>query len=91
MVSLKTPTNPVNFCLRNPILTCKFIEVISNVISQVVVPRVLIVYEPHITYVRDSSNVRIQIKSGISPTPLMFFEDFWGKETTNLVVPSCVH
>lgn len=47
---------PVNFYLRNPILTCKFIEVISNLISHIVVPRVLIVYELHITYVRDNSS-----------------------------------
>lgn len=84
MSLLEFLVKPVNFYFTNPILTCKFIEVISNVISQVVVPRVLVVYELHITCVRDnSSNVRAQIKPSNSPNPLVSFEDFWGKQTTN--------
>lgn len=40
------------FTSQIQLFTCKFIEVIANVISQVVVSRVLIVYELHITYMR---------------------------------------
>lgn len=70
--------NPFNFTPEILIFTCKFIEVISNVISQVVVSRVLIVYELHITYVRhNSNNIRVRIKQStalILWCPLKFWE-----------------
>ena len=86
---------PVYLYLRNPIFTCKFIEVISNVISQVVVSGVLIVYELHITYVRHNSNIRVRIKWSHGPNRFVSFEVLGGNKKKNhipiLLVPSCVH
>lgn len=89
-------TKPVHLYFTNPIFTCKFIEVISNVISQIVVSRVLVVYELHITCVRhNSSNIRVHIKWSHGPNPLVSF-DVWGEKTKYnhtpiLLVPRCVH